>query len=479
MRIYLSHIINIKPAPFQIESFQLAKEKELLLLEWPRYYGKSAIFGIGYPLWVGYCNPFDFDRSKKRERLMYISNALELCEEFIVEQKVEILHNQLLNHDFDMQPGNPNKGQAWRSDEYDLVYDGKVVFNIRGRGKDSSLRGKHPNILVLDDFEGDEEADNENSRDKLKHKFRSTVYGMLGLDSKVRHARLVYIGTPNHPECLIKELEEEGWLTVSKYPNLTPEGEPLWPDLETKEDIEQKRQRMGMRAFMAECMLEPVASENPIFNDYMIKEYDPNSDFYKEAVKVGLFKVTADDPAISRGRSADYSAIVSISATREADPKFFVEGQYCSRGRWGLPENVSHLADICEGFRPHRVIIETVAYQQAVKDAWDRHMEINGIYHKTIPIKPTKDKELRANAIVPALRDGRVFFDTSYPVVQALISEMMIFPKEGKNIHNDLVDAFVYAMTEAMQVTKRKVVQHTGPYIVLPEGCKSRLGIVA
>jgi len=473
LRIYLSHLFWIKPAPFQEESWKLASEK-LVLLEWPRFYGKSATFGVGFPLWVAYENPFNFDIKHNINGIMYISNALDLCMEMIQRQKIEILYNDLLNNDFNIEVPEKSSGFAWRSDEYDLLLKGKPIFNMRGRGKDSSLRGKHPPIIVMDDFEGDDEARNEDIRDETKHKFRATIYPMLGIDSPKRNSRLLIVGTPNHPECLLNELEHEDWLKISKYPILNKEGNPLWPEYESYENIMEKRRRMGNRAFMAECMLTPVASENPIFSDSMINEFTTDSDLYKNASQIGFYRAVALDPAISMKKTADYTSVITIEATREKDPKFFVRGNGARRGRWLVPQIVSILADVCEEVHPHEVIIETVQFQQAVKDEWDRYCDIHKIYHHTKTIKPNRDKVLRAHAVVPALSDGRVYFETSNQVVQALVHEMMIFPKKGKNVHDDLVDSFVYAMTECMYNAKRNINRFDSDKIiqVLPQNYK-------
>ena len=146
------------------------------------------------------------------------------------------------------------------------------------------------------------------------------------------------------------------------------------------------------------------------------------------------------------------------------------------RGHWPIHHTISELARLYQKFQANAVIIETVAFQQAIADEFRRYCDNNRWFPRIIEIKPDQDKERRAHAVAPLLERGQVYFDTSDVMVQHLVDEMLVFPTGD---HDDLVDAFVYALAELKQWAGRERNMQVKPHIVLPGVRNPMTGIVS
>jgi predicted phage terminase large subunit-like protein len=279
------------------------------------------------------------------------------------------------------------------------------------------------------------------------------------------------IGTFVHPLALLVELygkDGMGWVK-RKFSVYADDGSPLWPERMDQEDIDNLRDTLPATAFASEYLNQPIVSENPIFIASWMKTYAHDDEQFVKDQKDGLYTVVTLDPAISRRDSADYSAITTLSATHDAEPRVYVRQGGCIRGHWPMAETLRRLRGITQKFSADRLVIETVAFQQAFADEFRRECDREGWYPRLVEVRPDRDKERRANEVTPLLMRNQVFFDRDDPVQKRLIDELLVFPTGD---HDDLVDAFVYALAEIKKWAKNRnaVRKSIGPHIVLPGG---------
>ena len=99
-------------------------------------------------------------------------------------------------------------------------------------------------------------------------------------------------------------------------------------------------------------------------------------------------------------------------------------------------------------FQAKTILVEKVAYQEALIDELSRWATDHRRHIPVEPVQPDKDKERRAHAVAPVLERGQVYFEENDTMTQKLIDEMLVFPTGD---HDDLVDAFVYAIARVKE----------------------------
>lgn len=170
---------------------------------------------------------------------------------------------------------------------------------IRGESFGSSVRGAHPTHLFIDD--------------PLKDRGGMTPeeqlnYYMTSLMGTARKDTLVVVdGTPLDPGDLLEQLENNASYIVRKFPALNENGEPLFPELFTKEDLDKRQKEVGSFAFSREFLLQRLDPKTQIFKD-QYKTINTKIEFPEEFSYVR----TLIDPAISEKETACDSAIVTV-----------------------------------------------------------------------------------------------------------------------------------------------------------------------
>jgi len=104
-------------------------------------------------------------------------------------------------------------------------------------------------------------------------------------------------------------------------------------------------------------------------------------------------------------------------------------------------------------FKASAILVETVAYQEALAQEIRRYCDENHRNITMLEIKPDKDKERRAHAVAPTVERGDVFVDETDAQSQRMVDELCLMPTGD---HDDLADAFVMCLTEAVQWGSRK-----------------------
>jgi len=383
MLLYMGHKLTYNPADFQFWSYEQAFCDRLLLI-WFRRSGKSITWSVGYPLWAVLNNPFNLDQRYFHEIIAQVSHAGDLPEQWIDFQKKELTENERILADY-----NPKEGKHWRADRIDVLSDiGKGTIYSKGSG--AQIRGHHPTEVVIDDLEDREEAESDTQRRKTKRYVYRDVLPMFNMKGFER-SRLKIIGTPVHAQALLPELYKskkkwkKAWFGIYK-----DDGTPAWPSYLGREEIENLRKELedDPGAFASEYLCKPITSENPIFVKEWIKEYDEaDDDFNRKLNQEGLYTIIAIDPAISRRQRADYSALVTISASKYKPEKYYVRTHGVTRHRGTVEKTIDEAARLYEQFSATGVVIETVAFQQAVADEWTKYCEDHHWHANRIEIK--------------------------------------------------------------------------------------------
>ena len=223
-----------------------------------------------------------------------------------------------------------------------------------------------------------------------------------------------------------------GWDVVDVVKSVyTPEGEPIWPEMWSKELLEIRKASMDQQDLLAwpqEYLNEPRPSDTQMFHpaDWPTYPGDPH-DF---ARRNGLAILQFWDLAISEKTTADYTVGWCVGVSDDNDV-YILERR---RGHWDFNTTLGEIQQmglLWPGVE--RIGIEQVAYQAAaVQEALRRSML------PVVPVIPDKDKVTRARLLEARAAALKVIRPEMCPWWSEFATEAIFFPAGA---HDDQIDA--------------------------------------
>lgn len=394
-----------------------------LVVEFPPRHGKSELVGRYFPAWflgtfpdkqVMYCS---YEAKQARKYGRFARNVMQECgQEYFGVSVAED------SHAADMWNIEGREG-------------GMVTAGIGG-----PLTGKGAQLLIADDpIKNAEEAVSEHKRNTIWDWWESTALTRLEPGGAV-----IIVMTRWHKDDLagrsVREMADEGW-RVLKFPALAEandpldreEGEALWPERFSREDLEKVRDNRSLYWWLALYQQRPTKHASVEWpSEYF-------EDCWFEAWPECGVKVITLDPSKGRTKHSDYSAYVMLG--RGVDGCYYVDADLDRRSAGQI---VDDGVELCRQFRPEALGIEENAWQDLLADMMTPRLhELNmiGIDVHTIG-NYSVAKENRIRRIDPYLRNRRIKFRNT-PGCKLLVNQLSEFPLAQ---HDDGPDALEMAL---------------------------------
>ncbi|MDP8079526.1 phage terminase large subunit [Phocoenobacter skyensis] len=450
---YFPHYIR-SPHKSQLHNYLFKRLPEIVQAEnscldaiaAPRGEAKSTIVSQLFAL---YCLVIQI---KKYE--LIVMDSIDQAYPMLEAIKAELEFNHRIATDF---PEIAGVGRVWQSGTIVTKLDQKV--QVAGSGK--KLRGlRHgafrPDLVVLDDIENDEQVRSPEQRDKLHNWLKKTVLPLGSADGKLD---IIYIGTILHYDSVLnRTLSSKAWRTAhfkailkmpddmalwDKWENLyLSEGEAVADAFyQTNKEAMDKgaevswqarpiltlmkiRARDGHATFDSEYQNDPVSGDDAIF---------ANAIQYWTELPSDLIYFGSLDPSMGKaGASRDPSAILVGGYHRESGKLYVIEAQVKKR----LPDLIiEDVIRLHSQYRCQKWFVETVQFQEFLKDELVKRSAQRGNPVPAQAIKPNTDKMLRIESLQPHIANGLILLHRSQ---STLISQLRHFPKAD---HDDGPDA--------------------------------------
>mgnify|MGYP003147482623 CR=1 FL=1 len=231
------------------------------------------------------------------------------------------------------------KGKKWTEDDIELKNGCKLLSksNLSGIRGGAKLHKRY-DLIVLDDFEDENNTITAESRAKIANLVTAVVFPAL----EPHTGRLRINGTPVHYDSFINNIlvghdkakkakEKYSWKII-KHKAIQPDGTPLWPSWFGAKEMERKKKFYAdsgqPQKFYQEYMMEVQSEEDSIFTRNHIKYWDGKF-LYDEETEIS-YVVTGDgdrkpvnvfagvDPATdSARRDSDFSVICFVAIDRD------------------------------------------------------------------------------------------------------------------------------------------------------------------
>ena len=425
--------------PFHHEVYSaLADDDEKrVLIAAPRGTAKSTVTTLIYPLWR-----LAFKRSDEDLFIVIISESQAQSINFLSRIKYHLTHSDNFRKTFgDM---GPNTASRWTHTDVVLANGTRIIAVGTGQRVRGFIEGDtRPNLIVVDDFESELNAFTPEARAKNRKWMTEAVIPSLSDDGKI-----CMIGTVISEDCFLYWAKESETWRVLWYSIWNDEEKSIWPERFPKSRI------LGIKK-----EFESVGNLNGFYQEYMnIAQSPDNAPFKPEWIQLHhydyeringqncLVREVGDekkiipvdvycgvDPASSLSARADFFVVATIGVDHDNN-KYIID---VYRNRISPAEQPKILIDAYKKYRPRRMKVETVGYQEALRVAVRDLMREENLYIPGLEtgVKPRNSKSERLMSLVPLFAKKQFYFRPQDIEPQ---QEFLSYPK-GK--HDDVMDA--------------------------------------
>ena len=403
----------------------------------PRGTAKSTVTTLIYPLWRA-----AFKSSTDELFIVIISESQAQSINFLSRIKYHLTHSDKFKGLFgDLGPATATR---WTATDVVLANKTRIIAVGTGQRVRGFIEGDtRPNLIIVDDFESELNAYTPEARAKNRKWMTEAVIPSLSDEGKI-----CMIGTVISEDCFLYWAKESpAWHTLW-YSIWNDDQESIWPERFPKERILQIKEEFAA-----------VGNLNGFYQEYMnIAQSPDNAPFKPEWIQLHHYKFERRDgencmigrdgddekvipvnvycgvdPASSLSARADFFAIVTIGIDKDNN-KYLID---CFQKRISPAVQPDELIRTYKKYRPKRMKIETVGYQEALRTAVRQLMQEQNLYIPGLEkgVKPRNSKSERLLSLVPMFARGQFFFRPEDLNAQ---KEFLSYPK-GK--HDDIMDA--------------------------------------
>lgn len=273
---YFENYCKAPPMPWQIESTKLVLNNPEFYESrpWARELAKSArtMMEVCYLVMTG-----------KKKTIMLTSNTQENAERLLAPYRGFFEFNERLIHDYGIQK---NIG-SWESEEFTI----KKGAAFRAVGARQSPRGSRnnemrPDVLLIDDFDTDEECRNPDILTKKWDWFEKALYPTRSISEPVL---VIFCGNIIAVDCcMLRAMKMADHYEIVNIRDKN--GKSTWPSKNTEEMIDRVLSKISYKAQQGEYFNNPV-QEGSTFGDLTFGVVPPLEKFD--------FLVAYADPATS------------------------------------------------------------------------------------------------------------------------------------------------------------------------------------
>ena len=297
---------------YEFASFQKKAIKRIIahdewyeVLSWSRELAKSTItmFIVMY-----------VTLTKKKKNVILTSNSKDNAIRLLDPYRVNLEANARIKAYY----GEQQRIGYWSEDEF--ITKSGAAFRAVGAGQ--SPRGSRneavrPDVILVDDFDTDEDCQNPDTINKRWDWWENALYGTRSISEPTL---IIFCGNIIAKDCCVTRAGEmaDNWDIVNIRDK---NGKSTWPEKNTEEDIDRVLSKISTKAAQGEYFNNPI-SLGEIFKDIRYGKIPPLSKF--------PFLVSYGDPAPGENKSKN-SSTKSCILLGKLDGKLYVIKPYLDR----------------------------------------------------------------------------------------------------------------------------------------------------
>ena len=424
-----------------------------VLIAAPRGTAKSTAVDLFLPL-----HRTAFKRDTEDLFIVIISESQSQSVNFLSRIKYHLDHSDKFREVFGDYSNRT--ARRWTNSDIILANGTRIIAVGTGQRVRGFIEGDtRPNLIIVDDFESELNAFTPEGRVKNRKWMTEAVIPSLSDDG-----RIVMIGTVISEDCFLCWAKESSAWDTLWYSIWDDDEKSIWPQRFPKDrilQIKEEFQSVGnINGFYQEYMNIAQSPDDAPFKPEYIQLH--HYDYERRDGQPCLVKKTGEgedvkpievycgiDPASSLSARADFFVIATIAI--DSDNNKYILDIYRTRLDPALQPDI--IIKTFKKFRPRRMKIETVAYQEALRSAVRKQMLEQNLYIPGLEkgVKPRTRKSERLISLVPMLAKKEFYFRPQDITAQ---KEFLSYPR-GK--HDDIMDAVWIALDKAFPCRKKSI----------------------
>lgn len=342
-------------------------------------------------------------------------------------------------------------GSKWTGTEID-IYHGidevpvrVLAFGILGGVRGINIDDYRPDLIIGDDIIDDESAASEDQRIKTVSLWFGAIKESLAPRSENPGAKQLLGGTPIDKGD-VNELcqSDPEWRSVRRG-IFDENGHSVWPERWTTEELIKEKQaaiaRNQLSIWLREKECQITAQELCDFRPNWLKFYDGEPLPERMEIVMGIDPVPPPTELQLRNdlRKKDWEV---LSVVGRAGSKYYLLDYRMNQGH--TPEwTLKAFWELVSMWRPRRIRVETVAYQQTLKWLIEKSMAFR---RQFIQINEQRDKRKKRDRVLDGLHGPTsqgVFYCSRHHT--AFIEQ---FERHPRGDHDDVIESVAIAMLE-------------------------------
>ena len=327
------------------------------------------------------------------------------------------------------------RGSKW-TEEFITLRNG---CEIKAIGAGAKIRGRRPDLIILDDIETDETVLSKDQTDKLRNWINKGCIPTL-----VPDGQFLWVGTLISFSALIYEYihsNNDIWdrrIYAAYKSDNHIEGNELWPEQWPHSRLKQRKSLIGSLAFASEYLNCPMANETAPIKPSQIRRW--------KDLPTNLSMVMTFDPAYTDDSNSDWK-IGYLVGMDEIGRRFTVT---YVRTHAPLGDYIDQCLNLYERYKDNIFAVGCPKGREI--DFWNRVVEKSEARNIHLPLIETKNSFTRTDGVNFRQKKARIiaslqplFEQGKYWIHEAhneFEDELLML---GAAKHDDLVDAACYA----------------------------------
>ena len=333
----------------------LSQGRDCLIMA-PRDHGKSHVIGRAYALWKALTD-------KYIKEILFIGSDASSAIENLEKLRDMIRDCPHLSYLFS---GSTRK---YNTMSRITLSNNKV---IKAKGMFSQMRGRHPQLIILDDVLSEKNSSTEQLRDQVFNAFFGVVYPMKDKGNSSMRAdgykpQIVIVGTAQNEHDLYHQLIKSDQFVSLKQSAILDANKkiPLWHERYSWDDLMKIKRTVGSLMFAKEYENQPIQEYSSLFPPSLIYPLCDKHLEYKTEYDGENSVFMGVDLSIPGSVDGDFT-VITVAEMLSGEHLNVI---YIYRARpKKMEEQVEKIIDVCKKFNVTLGYIESNLFQKVYAD---------------------------------------------------------------------------------------------------------------